>query len=64
MKRNPSLNTTNGLLAKMESSYVTTCFGLHVTIVRLKSSSVKSLYNMLKGRLMMRSQSSENYNLA
>jgi len=28
MKRNRSLNTTNGLLAKMESSYVTTCFGL------------------------------------
>jgi hypothetical protein len=30
MKRNLSLNTTNGLLAKMESSYVTTCFGLHL----------------------------------
>jgi hypothetical protein len=30
MKRNRSLNTTNGLLAKMESSYVTTCFGLHL----------------------------------
>jgi len=29
LKRNRSLNTTNGLLAKMESSYVTTCFGLH-----------------------------------
>jgi len=28
MKWNRSLNTTNGLLAKMESSYVTTCFGL------------------------------------
>jgi len=28
MKRNSSLNTTDGLLAKMESSYVTTCFGL------------------------------------
>jgi hypothetical protein len=28
MKRNRNLNTTNGLLAKMESSYVTTCFGL------------------------------------
>jgi len=30
MKRNRSLNTPNGLLAKMESSYVTTCFGLHL----------------------------------
>jgi hypothetical protein len=30
-----------------------------VAIVRLQSSSVKNLYNMLKGRLMMRSQSSE-----
>ena len=30
MKRNRSLNTTNGLLAKMESTYVTTCFGLHL----------------------------------
>ena len=30
MKRNRSLNTTNGLLAKMKSSYVTTCFGLHL----------------------------------
>jgi len=30
MKWNRSLNTTNGLLAKMESSYVTTCFGLHL----------------------------------
>jgi len=29
MKRNRSLNTTNGLLAKMESRYATTCFGLH-----------------------------------
>jgi len=28
MKRNRSQNTTNGLLPKMESSYVTTCFGL------------------------------------
>jgi hypothetical protein len=28
MKWNHSLNTTNGLLAKMELSYVTTCFGL------------------------------------
>jgi len=35
-----------------------------VAIVRLQSSRVKSLYGMLKGRLMMRSQSSENYNLA
>jgi len=36
MKRNRSLNTTNGLLAKMESSYVTTCFGLHLckTVLR------------------------------
>jgi hypothetical protein len=32
-----------------------------VAIVRLQSSSVKSLYSMLKGRLVMRSQSSENY---
>jgi len=30
MKRNRSLNTTNGLLAKIESSYVITCFGLHL----------------------------------
>jgi len=30
MKWNRSLNTTNGLLAKMESSYVTTGFGLHL----------------------------------
>jgi len=31
MKWNRSLNTTNGLLAKMKSSYVTvTCFGLHL----------------------------------
>ena len=30
MKRNRSLNTTNGLLVKMESSYITTCFGLHL----------------------------------
>jgi len=65
MKRNRILNTTNGLLAKMESSYVTMCFGLHLwpssgyNVVVLKS-----LYNMLKGRLMMGSQSSENYNLA
>jgi len=35
-----------------------------VPIVRLQSSSVKSLYIVLKGKLMMRSQSSENYNLA
>ena len=28
MKRNRSQNTTNALLAEMESSYVTTCFGL------------------------------------
>jgi hypothetical protein len=28
MKRNCSLNKTNGLLANMESGYVTTCFGL------------------------------------
>ena len=28
MKWNCSRNTTNGLVAKMESSYVTTCFGL------------------------------------
>jgi len=34
-----------------------------VAIVRLQSSSVKSLYNMLKGRLMMRSQSSVNYDI-
>jgi hypothetical protein len=33
-----------------------------VAIVRLQSSSVKSLYNTLKGRLVKRSQSSENYN--
>jgi len=30
MKWIRSLNTTNGLVAKMESSYVTTCFGLHL----------------------------------
>jgi hypothetical protein len=30
MKWNRSLNTTNRLLAKMELSYVTTCFGLHL----------------------------------
>ena len=30
IKRNRSLNTANGLLAKMESTYVTTCFGLHL----------------------------------
>jgi len=30
IKRNRSLNTNNGLLAKMESTYVTTCFGLHL----------------------------------
>jgi len=30
MKWNRSLNTTNDLLAKMESSYVTTCFGVHL----------------------------------
>jgi len=43
MKRNRSLNTTNGLIAKMESSYVTTCLGpAFVAIVRLQSSSVKS----------------------
>jgi hypothetical protein len=30
MKRNRSLNTTNCLLSKMESTYVTTCFGLHL----------------------------------
>jgi hypothetical protein len=30
MNWNRSLNTTNGLLAKMESGYVTTCFGLHL----------------------------------
>jgi len=35
-----------------------------VAVIRLQSSSIKSLYNMLKGRLMMRYQSSENYNLA
>ena len=65
MRRIRSLNTNNGLrLAKMESSYVTTCFGLHLwpssgySLVPLRV-----LYNMLKGRLM-RSQSSENYNLA
>jgi hypothetical protein len=28
MKRNHSEEKINGLLAKMESSYVTTCFGL------------------------------------
>jgi hypothetical protein len=30
MKRNRSLNKSNGLLAKMETSYVTTRFGLHL----------------------------------
>jgi len=30
MNRNRSLNTTNGLLAKMESSYATTCFGAYL----------------------------------
>jgi hypothetical protein len=30
MKQNRCLNKSNGLLAKMESSYVTTCFGLHL----------------------------------
>jgi hypothetical protein len=30
MKQNHILNATNDLLAKMESSYVTTCFGLHL----------------------------------
>jgi len=30
IKRNRSLHTNNGLLAKMESSYVTTCFSLHL----------------------------------
>jgi len=34
MKRNHSLNTTNGLLAKMESSYVTTFRPAFVAIVR------------------------------
>jgi len=44
VRRNQNLNTTNGLLAKMESSYVTTCFCLFfVAIVRLQSSSVNPL---------------------
>jgi len=30
MKRNRSLNATNGLLAKMESSYINTRFGLRL----------------------------------
>jgi len=65
MKRNRSLNTTNGLLAKMASSYVTTCFGLHLWPSSGYSLvALRVIYNMLKGRLMMRSHSSENYNLA
>jgi len=65
MKRNRRLHTTNGLLAKMVSSYVTTCFGL----LLWPSSgydlvALRVLYNMLKGRLMMRSQLFENYNVA
>jgi hypothetical protein len=65
MKRNRSLNKTNGLLAKMKSSYVTTCFGLHLwpsSGYYLVASRV--LYIMLIDRVMMRSHSSENYNLA
>jgi len=30
MKRNRSLHTANGLLSKMELTYLTTCFGLHL----------------------------------
>jgi hypothetical protein len=65
MKLNCSLNKANGLLAKMDSNYVTTCFGLHLwpsSVYNLVALRV--LYSMFKGRLMMRSQSSENYNLA
>ena len=60
MKRNRILNTTNGLLATMGVKLCNYMFRpVFVAIVRLQSSSVKSLYNMLKGRLMMKSQSYE-----
>jgi len=48
MKRNRSLNTTNGLLSKMESTYVITYMfrPAFVAFVRLQSSSVKSFYTI------------------
>ena len=55
MERNRSLNTTNGLLAKMESIYVTTCFSLHLWpssgynlvafILRFRFSFIFVIYN-------------------
>ena len=54
MKRNRSVNTTNGLLTKMESSYVTTCFGLHLwSLPGYNLVAFRILYNMLKGRLKL-----------
>jgi len=48
MKRNRSLNTTNGLLVNMESSYVTTCFGLHLWPSSCYNLvPLRVLYNML-----------------
>jgi len=49
MKRNRSLNTTNGSLAKQDGVKLFNYMfrPAFVAIVRLQSSSVKSLYNML-----------------
>ena len=47
IKQNRSLNTTSGLLAKIESSYVTTCFGLHLRpLSGYDLVALRVLYNM------------------
>ena len=54
MKRNRSLNTTKGLFATTESSYVTTCFGMFLWPSSGYNLLVlESLYSMLEGRLMI-----------
>ena len=65
MKWIRSLNTTKCLLSKMESTYVTTCFGLHLwpsSGYNLVALRVFIQY-MLKGRLMMRYHPSEKTRL-
>jgi hypothetical protein len=59
MKRNRSLNTSNCLLAKMESSYVITCFGL-----LLWPSSGYNLVALRFCTICLKVGWCENYNLA
>jgi len=59
MKRNRNLNTTNGLLAEMESSYVT-CFGLllwpssgyNLVVLRVYTICLSILYKLYLGWIL------------